>query len=731
MHLVSTSRYAQKARVEIPEVTSWLMQAPQVARDKAPFYWTYLDRPDNGSIFMTWQPLQMMGTNFASDGYIWPPQEQHMRQEVGNGVVLEMYYHGAGYALNEPFATHSRRRFRLLPPNAHNPNAPQVDPSLWIVHYGPVDGNERIPVQMLPRDPRTQNILDTRAYLQRCGQIQRKEFILGDRINWPQIAWPREPSRQAMYAAGNRGVPQAIAYPPHNVAAAPPSKRARTAQAAHAQAVPPMGAILPPDNVYDDDEDTSRGDMFDHMTPREISQARYRQNHEWMEEILSSPYRMGQIGFTSLGLGLKGELSALTEGILPAQGIEALDSAPAQPAGHLEPEKAAEFRKRVNERIESTNAEMAKLKAEHEKKMARFKKHSLLTTAEKDLRTAVDDASSGPLSLERRSEEAEDGSTRWTSKHSKSVDDIVSQVEAQLGRRAEVMHDLKRIQDGGYQEPVPEPEQPALVQPSTAGPGPTGENEMSRQGSQHSAMMGGESDVDMGGTASTLLDQMHTGLSSTSTPGGNNFATPQGPVSGMPSSAATPVHLNVPSPGAAAAPPAPGPNQTGGDVSMSGTDDHPPAGTAPDHGTGSGEWVVVPKGGETPDPNAAAAPASNPPADVPVSEAAHPMPDQQQTPVAVGAGSAGNDNDSGNKSAGDTPAAAGNMGFDTENDFGSLEDLDTAGDALAGFGTDTPGELGGDFMEDSAFGDAFHGVESAGGGAEAGDNGTPAADGTM
>ena len=141
MHLVSTSRYAQKARVEIPEVTSWLMQAPQVARDKAPFYWTYLDRPDNGSIFMTWQPLQLMGTNFASDGYIWPPQEQHMRQEVGNGVVLEMYYHGAGYAMNEPFATHSRRRFRLLPPNTHNPNAPQVDPSPLV----PVHSCQRAP----------------------------------------------------------------------------------------------------------------------------------------------------------------------------------------------------------------------------------------------------------------------------------------------------------------------------------------------------------------------------------------------------------------------------------------------------------------------------------------------------------------------------------------------------------------------------------------------------------
>lgn len=63
------------------------MQAPKIARDTAPFFWTYLDRPENGNIFLTWQPLQQMGLNFASDGYIWPPQEQYLQQEVGNGVV--------------------------------------------------------------------------------------------------------------------------------------------------------------------------------------------------------------------------------------------------------------------------------------------------------------------------------------------------------------------------------------------------------------------------------------------------------------------------------------------------------------------------------------------------------------------------------------------------------------------------------------------------------------------
>ena len=63
------------------------MQAPKIARDTAPFFWTYLDRPQNVTIFLTWQPLQFLGTNFASDGYIWPPQESYYQQDVGNGVV--------------------------------------------------------------------------------------------------------------------------------------------------------------------------------------------------------------------------------------------------------------------------------------------------------------------------------------------------------------------------------------------------------------------------------------------------------------------------------------------------------------------------------------------------------------------------------------------------------------------------------------------------------------------
>ncbi|GAP84817.1 putative SWI SNF and RSC complexes subunit ssr4 [Rosellinia necatrix] len=680
VHLLSTFRYPHKAQVQPAEVTSWLMQAPKIARDTAPFFWTYIEKPENGQIFLTWQPLQLMGPMFASDGFIWPAQEQFFTQEVGNGVILEMYYHKAGYANGESLATHSRRRFHLVPPHAPNPNAPQVDPSLWIVHYGPIENNERIPAQAIMRDPRTPAIMETRAYLQRCGQIQRKEFILSDRVNWPQVAWPREPPRQPMYPAG-RGVPQTIAYPPHAPAPAPgpPPKRPRTNQAAHSQLNEP---------VFEDDEDTSRGDLFDIFTPRDVSISRYKQNHEWMEEILSSAYRMSQIGFTDLGLGLKGELASLTEGIFDTQDASTTTQPQAKPATtHLDAEQAAEFRKRVNDKINSTKAEIEKMEADHARQMARFRQNSLITASEKELRTAVDDSTTETLRLEGKDEPG-DSPGRWPAKHPRKVDDIVSQVEAHLNRRAEVIHDLRRIQQGGYQEPTPEPViQADVLQASTIG-GPVssanGSNAMSRQpshaGSQQSGFMMGDSDVDMGGTAAGLLDQMHTGASFNSTP--------QPPMS-APSNAATPANLNIPSPH----PPPPHQHNASThqntDVRMDGMDTT--SGTAPDHGAGTGDWVVVPKGGVTPDANADAGP-----------------------PRAVGPSSK-------QPSAAGTPSA----GFNGDpNDFSSLEDLNSAGDALAGF-SGTPGGMseGLDLnMEDSAFGDAFHGVDTQGGGGTPADN---------
>ncbi|KAL6403104.1 SWI/SNF and RSC complexes subunit ssr4 [Ilyonectria robusta] len=692
VHLISSFRYPAMPRLDLNEVAKWLMSAPQVARDRAPFFWTYLDKPTDGTILLTWQPLQRLGTNFATDGFVWAPPEQIYKHDLGNGLMLEIYYQKAGYIPGEQFALHARRRFRLVPVPGH-PNPPQPDVSLFVVHYGPAEPNDRVPISMIPFDERINNLMSQRHFLQRAGQIRRKEFMLSDRVNWPTLP---DPTRQQVAPQMvPRGVPQQMAYPPQPPQG-PPAKRARHAASQGQQAA--VSGMPQLDAAFDDDEDVSRGDMFDHLTPREISLSRYQQNHEWMEEILSSPYRISQITPADLNLGFKGELASLTEGIFQAQGYDAFSSVPDKPyIGRLDAGQADEFRKRVNEHLDSTKAEIEKMQAAHAEALAKFKESSLLNSKEKELRGVVESTGSEVWRLEGRLDpHDEDAGPRPTTK--KTIDQIVAEVETSTGRKVEAKSSISRVQEGGYQAPAPAPVPATQLS-----------RQPSQSGSQNSGVLVGESDIDMGNTAAGLLDQMGTGLSATSTPV-NNFPTPQPQLSAAHSGAATPSNANVRSPAALQAAAHQG---TGGvDVAMGGTDE--PAkgstGTAPDQGTGSGDWVVVPKGGATPDPNAPAATTAS------MAGTASATEDSEAARQAPGSNKA--------PSAAATPAVTdgGSVSFD-QNDFSSLGDLDTAGDALAGFDGPTldgsAGELGDGLdlnmdMEDSAFGDAFHGVETSG-----------------
>ncbi|KAL3961971.1 hypothetical protein ACCO45_003494 [Purpureocillium lilacinum] len=651
VHLISSFRYPTMPRIDTNE-------------------------PADGTILLTWQPLQRLGTNFATDGFVWAPPEQVYKHDLGNGLMLEIYYLKAGYIPGEQFAMHARRRFRLVPVPGH-PNPPQPDMSLFIVHYGPSEPNDRIPAQMVPYDERVNAIMQQRHYLLRAGQIRRKEFMLSDRVNWPSL--PELTRQQMGPQMVPRGVPQQMAYPTQPTPG-PPAKRARHAQNQGQQpavaGVPGMPAVDP---AFDDDEDITRGDMFDHLTQREISLSRYKQNHEWMEEILSSAYRMNQITPTDLGLGLKGELASLTEGIFTAQGGEAI--AVEKPyVGRLDSGLADEFRKRVNNHIESTQAEIKKMQEAHADAMAKLKESSLFVTKETELR-ALDDDVTGFGQNDSHTDGAAKGDGKPRHPPKKTVDEVIEELEQAVGRKIESHPAVKRVQEGEDAQ--------MSRQPSQAGSQASG------------LMLGGESDIDMGGTAAGLLDQMHTGFSSMSTPV-NNFPTPQAQMSAAQSNAPTPSNANnAPSPAPAQSSAAPeaqdsaaAPPQPNADVDMGGTESpakaaEPAATTAPDQGTGSGDWVMVPKGGATPEATSAGQEA---PATTAAAEEEAPKPDAA------------------------AQAAAKPQRFQL------LGDLDTAGDALAGY--DAPdldgsaGELGDGLdlqmdMEDSAFGDAFHGVDAS------------------
>ena len=518
-------------------------------------------------------------------------------------------------------------------------------------------------------------------------------------------------------------IPQNMAYPAQHPTAGPPAKRVRT-QANANQNAAASSAVAVMD--ADDEEDTSRGDLFDQTTPREISTSRYKQNHEWMEEILSSPYSINQIIPADLGLGVRGELRSLTEGIFDAPKDPETDVTKYNYVGRLDPDKANEFRKRAHERIEKTRNEIEKMKAKHAKRLAKFQKGSLVTLAEKDLRTAVQDPSdTGPeyWRLEGKVDSEDDlENGKAISRMPLKVDDILAQVEASLTKHATAVQELRRIQDGGYEEApaIPTPP-PAPSPPQITPPG-------SHNGSQHSGVLIGDADIDMGNSAAGLLDQFHTGLSSNATPG-SNFPTPQAHLPGGSSTGTPNMHVPSPQPQAPVEETEmPQLQQTQEEPDINMADAVAQAEQAPTDASGTGEWVVVPPGGISPAPSASARAHS----EAPDATAIQPLPvtsaseASNLTPAAAPMSEHTHTNP---PTQTNTPLPD----FHTSpNDFGDLADLDSAGEALANYDPDEMdggmGDGGGDMgddmgdlgldlndadmgMDDSAFGEAFHGVE--------------------
>jgi hypothetical protein len=88
MHLVSRNRYPVMNGLPTDTVVEYLVTAPKIVREQQPMHWTFLDGPPDGTTMLAWQPLTQLGTNFASDGYVWADAEQaftfEARGYVGN-----------------------------------------------------------------------------------------------------------------------------------------------------------------------------------------------------------------------------------------------------------------------------------------------------------------------------------------------------------------------------------------------------------------------------------------------------------------------------------------------------------------------------------------------------------------------------------------------------------------------------------------------------------------------
>lgn len=82
MHLVSKSRYPVTNSLTMETAVDYLLSAPGVVRELQPMHWMFLDGPPDGTVMLAWQPLHQLGTNFASDGYVWADAEQAFTTEA-------------------------------------------------------------------------------------------------------------------------------------------------------------------------------------------------------------------------------------------------------------------------------------------------------------------------------------------------------------------------------------------------------------------------------------------------------------------------------------------------------------------------------------------------------------------------------------------------------------------------------------------------------------------------
>ena len=688
MHLISKHRYPILPNPSLDTILGYLIEAPKIVRDLQPVQWQFLDAPQDGSLFLTWQPLEYLGTSFASDGYVWADAEQPFTSIV-QGYRLEIVMHRSGYkATGEPIACHSRKRYRLLPANT-GLSLPTPDPALWLVHYTRAQSRDQVPAASIPIQPQVQAQLQQRRMIQTQGQLARKEFMLHDRSNWPVITLP--PSMMGRPGSG----PMV------------PGGGHRRGGSINA----PVG-----EPTVEEEEDVSRGDALDLITPREIARMRYEQHHEWMEEILESPYNIKQIIPSDLGLGRKGELESLTRGFFDAPFFGANTTGNSVPprVGKMDPDKAAEFTQLAARKVEDMQKELEELKAKHARRMERLRRTSILADAERKLRTAND--GSEPVDGEK----PEVGS---------STDEIVQHVEAAWGRKIGRIQNVDIVQRGGLEDPAPKLQSSMSARTmsgtsqnrpfgsgsfgqSTPGPEPRQSPMLQQQqgfqqqpmpqpqptpsAARHPAepamtMVMGQQAIPS--IASEIDDQP----ASTNEPAGlvSQQSSEVGTEGGNGMDGADDVDMD-------------------NDVNMDGLDNsEEPSGEIENQ-----DWVMVDENAhqtpeKQPDPAQSSEPAPTIPTEQALPEAppAQQMPTEQTAPVSTAEPVAAEEAVVAQPAKEVTPPALQDSGLDADDlglgdDFDDVGNMDTAGDALAQYGETDDLDL--DNMDDSAFGDAFH-----------------------
>jgi len=395
-------------------------------------------------------------------------------------------------------ACHQRRRYRLVQKNP-NINAGPPDPNLWIVHYSQAEPNNVMPAARIQISRPQQLEMQERTFIQSQGQLEPCEFMLHDRERWPTIAFtpgrgyqalrpPQAPDQSSLNTStpviaqmgnprfGGQFYQQQNAVQPQDQspmhAGPSPAKRQRTSTIGMAptqagMTEPPMGPAhqIPYPNFIDTEleDETALGDYLDNLNQREVAQARFKQHHEWMEEIISSPYAMNQIEPAYLGFGFMGELAGLTKGIFATVADLArqlqVDEDNTPITQKILPDQLKEFESRVKELVSTGDEEMKRLKEDHIKKMESIKRYKVVSRALKRLRNA--------RWIENTTEPPYLSGMVTGNSNAESAEKIIEEVETLVGSRVGSQRQVKTIERGGLQE---KKKQRSLSPPGTSIP---------------------------------------------------------------------------------------------------------------------------------------------------------------------------------------------------------------------------------------------------------------------
>lgn len=562
-------------------------------------------------------------------------------------------------------------------------------------------------------------MMTERRFLESQGQLMEKRFMLHDRHNWPNISFPGTGQMQqghvpsgGMYpghamqaAAGGFRQPQFYPQGQGSAIGPSPAKRPRQVPPAHLPGnvpggMPPTAVGMAHDTTIEDEENTAIGDLLDHLTPRDISTMRYVQHHEWMEEVFSSPFAVGQIMPVDLGLGLMGELSHLTEGLFDAPSASSVPGgqkapAPTKTYQKLSKEKYKDFDDRINKFLKDEEAELEKMKAEHARKMAELTKSKTYIQAERRLR----DAAFSDARAARRPSDSEAATPASDNEDPDAkVNEVIEDVEKSLGVTIAPRKNVNCLEKGGL---VEEPPAPAPTNGNEA----NGTDNLTTNGESNSAL--DDSAMDGDNTAAGLLEQ-YTSNSLVSTPGGSSLQVPpvsqpdgqgQSSTAMLGATAAQPTQAHGRD-GSAAPSESGSSNGANGMDLMEGMDldlDMSGMGGEGSNDKAADDWVMVDTNNTNDGANAGGETGQS--KDTMGGDVGGD--DSGDTPDL---GTGGHGQDGMNTSA--SASAAGNTpGMFDATDFSAF---DSAGDALADYTGGDDLDLG---LEGDAFGDAFHGTE--------------------